>query len=74
MLWLLKGKKLMYYLFHNFLHALLSWCGTIYHSPVFPSYLSLKLYAYVDANWASDLNDCKSTTSFCIFLGDSLIS
>ena len=30
--------------------------------------------AYCDADWDSDPNDRKSTTRWCIFLGDSLIS
>ena len=30
------------------------------------------LYAYADVDWARDIVDYKSTTSFCVFLGDSL--
>ena len=32
------------------------------------------LRAYADADWAGDLSDRKSTSGFCIFLGDSLVS
>jgi hypothetical protein len=34
----------------------------------------LKLYAYSDATWASDVNDRCSVTGYCIFLGSSLIA
>lgn len=34
----------------------------------------LQLHAYSDANWAGDPTDRRSTTGFCFFLGDSLIS
>jgi hypothetical protein len=33
----------------------------------------LELRAYSDADHGSDPTNCKSITSFCIFLGDSLI-
>ncbi|XP_047319267.1 uncharacterized mitochondrial protein AtMg00810-like [Impatiens glandulifera] len=48
--------------------------GTQFHSLMFPSTSSLKLCAYSDADWAGDPTDRKSTTRYCIFLGDSLIS
>ncbi|KAI3780881.1 hypothetical protein L2E82_10874 [Cichorium intybus] len=48
--------------------------GTQFQTLVFPSTSSLKLCAYSDADWDSDPHDRKSTTGFCIFLGDSLIS
>ncbi|XP_028119389.1 uncharacterized protein LOC114316891 [Camellia sinensis] len=35
---------------------------------------SLDLVAYVDSDWAGDVIDRKSTSGFCMFLGDSLIS
>ncbi|PKU80641.1 Retrovirus-related Pol polyprotein from transposon TNT 1-94 [Dendrobium catenatum] len=34
----------------------------------------MKLTAYSDADWAGDKQDRKSTTGFCIFLGNTLIS
>ena len=48
--------------------------GTVYQSLLFPSTSSLELCAYSDADWAGDSTDRKSTTGFCVFLGDSLIS
>lgn len=40
----------------------------------FPVKSSLKLSAYVDADWGSCKVTRKSTTGFCIFLGDALIA
>nr|GEU52887.1 uncharacterized mitochondrial protein AtMg00810-like [Tanacetum cinerariifolium] len=37
-------------------------------------YVSLNLRAYCDSDWVGDSIYRKSTTGFCIFLGDSLIS
>ncbi|XP_028066711.1 uncharacterized protein LOC114269587 [Camellia sinensis] len=37
-------------------------------------FLFLDLVAYADSNWAGDVTDRKSTSGFCMFLGDSLIS
>ncbi|XP_049936538.1 secreted RxLR effector protein 161-like [Nymphaea colorata] len=34
----------------------------------------LELVAYTDADWGGDPNNRHSTTGFCVFLGDSLIS
>ncbi|KAJ9552816.1 LOW QUALITY PROTEIN: hypothetical protein OSB04_016861 [Centaurea solstitialis] len=48
--------------------------GTQFQSLLFPSTSSLKLSAYSNGSWDSDPSDRKSTTGFCIFLGDSLIS
>lgn len=47
--------------------------GILYQSLLFPSSSSLELLAYSDA-WAGDPTDRKSTTGYCVFLGDSLIS
>ena len=40
----------------------------------FCSTSSLQLKAFSDADWSACLDSCKSITSFCIFLGDSLVS
>ncbi|KAL7584632.1 secreted RxLR effector protein 161-like [Lactuca sativa] len=49
-------------------------CGTQFQTLVFPSTSSLELRVYSDAYWDSDCHDHKSTTGFCVFLGESLIS
>ena len=43
--------------------------GTLYHGLHYSSRSSLELHAYSDADWASDLTDRCSITSFCFLLG-----
>ena len=47
--------------------------GTMFHGLHFPSTYSFELRAYSDSDWAGDLTDRRSTTGYCIFLGDSLV-
>ncbi|GFS46083.1 hypothetical protein Acr_00g0100040 [Actinidia rufa] len=49
-------------------------CGTLYQSLLLSFTSGLVLRAYADADWAGDLSDRKSTSDFCVFLGDSLLS
>ncbi|XP_020262412.1 uncharacterized protein LOC109838370 [Asparagus officinalis] len=48
--------------------------GTSTRPLLFPATSKLDLCAYSNADWAGDPNTKKSTTCYCIFLGDSLIS
>ncbi|GMP43055.1 hypothetical protein CsSME_00012568 [Camellia sinensis var. sinensis] len=47
--------------------------GTIFQGLLLSSTSSLDLVAYADSDWAGDVTDRKSTSGFCMFLGDSLI-
>jgi len=47
--------------------------GTITRSLLYSSASSLELRAFSDADWAGDPTTRRSTSGFCIFLGDSLI-
>ena len=48
--------------------------GTIFGGLHFSSYYSLTLQAYLDADWAGDPTDRRSTKGYCFLMGDSLIS
>uniref|UniRef100_A0A2N9ESX3 CCHC-type domain-containing protein n=1 Tax=Fagus sylvatica TaxID=28930 RepID=A0A2N9ESX3_FAGSY len=48
--------------------------GTMFHGLHFSAHSTLDLCAYSDADWVRDPTDRCSTTGFCFFLGDSLIS
>ena len=48
--------------------------GTIFDCLHFSSHSSLTLQAYLDADWAGDPTDRRSTTRYCFLLGDYLIS
>ncbi|XP_058185841.1 uncharacterized mitochondrial protein AtMg00810-like [Rhododendron vialii] len=48
--------------------------GTLHQCLLISSTSSLTLHAYADVDWAGDVNDRKSTSGLCVFLGDSLIS
>uniref|UniRef100_A0A2N9IBP6 Reverse transcriptase Ty1/copia-type domain-containing protein n=1 Tax=Fagus sylvatica TaxID=28930 RepID=A0A2N9IBP6_FAGSY len=56
------------------LHILRYIKGTMFHGLHFSAHSTLDLCAYSDADWAGDPTDRRSTTGFCFFLGDSLIS
>ncbi|XP_028057971.1 uncharacterized protein LOC114261858 isoform X2 [Camellia sinensis] len=48
--------------------------STIFQGLLLSSTSSLDLVAYANSDWASDVTDRKSTSSFCMLLGDFLIS
>jgi len=48
--------------------------GLSTHELFFPKALSLQLMAYRDANWPGCPDTRRSTTGWCMFLGDALIS
>jgi len=48
--------------------------GTLFKGLHFPFNSSLELKAYSDSDWARDLIGRCSTTGYCFFLGDSIIS
>jgi hypothetical protein len=49
-------------------------CGTMDRRLFFSSSSSLQLHAYSDATWGSDPLDFKSLSTYCVFLGSSLIA
>jgi hypothetical protein len=48
--------------------------GTISHRLFFPRSSSLQLQTYCDATWTSDPFDRHSLSTYCVFLGGSLIT
>ena len=48
--------------------------GTITHGLDFTRSKSLNLTAYSDSDWATDVDDRRSTSGFCIFLGNNLVT
>eukprot|EP00257_Ricinus_communis_P017173 XP_015575552.1 uncharacterized protein LOC107261368 [Ricinus communis] len=48
--------------------------GTLFHGLHYSSLSSLQLQGYSYADWAGDPTDRRSTTGYCFFLGDSIIS
>ncbi|GKV42583.1 hypothetical protein SLEP1_g49966 [Rubroshorea leprosula] len=48
--------------------------GALFHGLHFSTNYSHVLCAYSDADWADDPFDCRSTTGYCLFLSNSLIS
>lgn len=59
----------------NVVHHLLQYLkSTPGQSLFFPAQNSLKLSAFADADWASCVDTRRSTSGFCVFLGNNLLS
>ena len=41
---------------------------------LFHQFKDLRLYGFCDSDWGSDVDDRKSTSGFCVYLGPNLIS
>ena len=48
--------------------------GTVHHGLLLHRTSTLNVLAFADADWAADLDDRKSTTGFCVYLGSNLIA
>ncbi|XP_020211192.1 uncharacterized protein LOC109796007 [Cajanus cajan] len=48
--------------------------GTVHYGLHLKKSSQLNLTAYSDSDWGSDLDDRKSTTGFCVYLGQNLVS
>lgn len=49
-------------------------CGTLHMGLCIRKSSSICLTAMCDADWASDVNDRRSTSGFCVYYGDNLVS
>ncbi|KAL1362891.1 hypothetical protein AAHE18_03G112400 [Arachis hypogaea] len=48
--------------------------GTIRHGLRFSKFINFRIYGFCDSDWASDVDDRKSTNGFAIYLGSNLVS
>ncbi|WVZ52011.1 hypothetical protein U9M48_003107 [Paspalum notatum var. saurae] len=61
-------------LHYSHLLRVLRYLGTMSRRLFFPCSSSLQLQAYCDATWASDSSNRRSLSTYCVFLGGSLIA
>ena len=47
--------------------------GTQFFDLLFQPSNYLSINAYSDANWESNIDDCKSVAAYCVFIGDNLV-
>lgn len=48
--------------------------GTVNYELSFKKCKNLNIVSYTDADWATDLDDRKSVSGYCIYIGENLIS
>ncbi|XP_016900879.1 uncharacterized mitochondrial protein AtMg00810-like [Cucumis melo] len=48
--------------------------GVLYHGLWFRKSDNMSLFGFADADWASDPDDRKSTSGFCVYFGNNLVS
>ena len=48
--------------------------GTLIHGILLQPSSSLDFQGYIDVDWASCLDDRRSTSGYCVYLGSSLVS
>jgi hypothetical protein len=49
-------------------------CGTLHHGIQVTRNLTNQIHAFSDSDWAGDFDDRRSTSGFCVYLGNNLIS
>ncbi|KAJ4767670.1 Gag/pol [Rhynchospora pubera] len=49
-------------------------CGTLKHGILIHSTSTNTIHAYSDADWAGSIDDRRSTSGFCVYLGRNLVS
>ncbi|XP_072076876.1 uncharacterized mitochondrial protein AtMg00810-like [Arachis hypogaea] len=48
--------------------------GTLDHGIVFTKAADFRIFSFTDADWGGDLEDRKSISGFCVYLGNNPIS
>ncbi|KAJ1697336.1 hypothetical protein LUZ63_005848 [Rhynchospora breviuscula] len=49
-------------------------CGTLHHGLLIKANSSATIHAHSDADWAGSIDDRRSTSGFCVYLGSNLVS
>ncbi|XP_025682761.1 uncharacterized mitochondrial protein AtMg00810-like [Arachis hypogaea] len=48
--------------------------GTIDHGIIFRPCTNLRIFAFAGSNWGSDVDDRRSTSGSCVFLGSNIVA